>query len=246
MPSERPLYHRVATILREEIAAGRPPVGEALPGEATLCERFGASRFTVRAALAALADDGLIARRAGARTVVIARQPHAVFTQTVVSLDELMNYPADTRRETLSKGIVAVEPDAAVLLGCAPGREWFRIVALRRAASRPWPLCWTEIFLRPDYAAVARRPDHERTHVVEQVQCQFGEVLTRARVDLAPASIPAALAEPLQVAAGTPALLVTRRYHGQDGRLFEMTRSWHPEGRYAVSLDLNRRPQGSG
>lgn len=56
--------------LRDQIASGRVADGEALPGEQKLAQTFGVSRVTVRRALDALSDAGLIERRAGSGTRV--------------------------------------------------------------------------------------------------------------------------------------------------------------------------------
>ncbi|MGW4564962.1 GntR family transcriptional regulator [Streptomyces sp. NPDC004561] len=67
-----PLKHqRISRLLAEEIRAGRRPAGERLPGEHTLAQRFGVSRTTVRAALAELTEEGLIATRSGKGSYVV-------------------------------------------------------------------------------------------------------------------------------------------------------------------------------
>lgn len=55
-----PRYQRVADALRERIAAGALPRGAPLPSEAQLIAEYGVSRTTARAAVAALAAEGLI------------------------------------------------------------------------------------------------------------------------------------------------------------------------------------------
>jgi DNA-binding GntR family transcriptional regulator len=44
----------------------------------------------------------------------------------------------------------------------------------------------------------------------------------------------------LEVAAGTPALTVVRRYHGKGARLIEVSVSEHPADRFTYSLELQR------
>ena len=72
--SSAPRYMTLAETLRAGIAAGNPAVGELLPTEHALTEQYGVSRHTVREALRMLAEAGLIARRRGAGTVVVASQ----------------------------------------------------------------------------------------------------------------------------------------------------------------------------
>ncbi|MCC5477901.1 GntR family transcriptional regulator [Streptomyces barringtoniae] len=67
-----PLKHqRISGILAREIRDGTRRAGERLPGEHTLAERFGVSRTTVRAALAELCEEGLIATRTGKGSYVV-------------------------------------------------------------------------------------------------------------------------------------------------------------------------------
>lgn len=61
---------RVYLSLRDQITEGRLSDGETLPGEQRLAQQFGVSRVTVRRALDALSQAGLIERQAGSGTRV--------------------------------------------------------------------------------------------------------------------------------------------------------------------------------
>ncbi|MEV7179204.1 GntR family transcriptional regulator [Kitasatospora sp. NPDC093679] len=63
--SSQPLYRRVADVLRSEISSGVFPPGARLPSERDLCDRFEASRNTVRAGLNVLVAEGLISASQG-------------------------------------------------------------------------------------------------------------------------------------------------------------------------------------
>jgi len=65
-----PLHARVAEEIRGRILHGELPPGSALPSEARLCAEFGASRGTIRAALAALRREGLIGGGQGRQPTV--------------------------------------------------------------------------------------------------------------------------------------------------------------------------------
>lgn len=58
--SPEPLYARIRHALRDEILGGCHAPGGRVPSESELCERFAASRITVRQALAELQREGLI------------------------------------------------------------------------------------------------------------------------------------------------------------------------------------------
>ncbi|MEM7521378.1 MAG: GntR family transcriptional regulator, partial [Pseudomonadota bacterium] len=64
---------RVYLSLHDQISDGRICDGETLPGEQRLAETYGVSRVTVRRALDALNETGLIEKRAGSGTKVRAR-----------------------------------------------------------------------------------------------------------------------------------------------------------------------------
>ena len=75
MPLHRSIYEQ----LLAEIQGGTYAVGDRLPSEALLCERFQASRITVAKAIQSLQRDRLVSRRAGSGTYVQApAQGHAL------------------------------------------------------------------------------------------------------------------------------------------------------------------------
>jgi DNA-binding FadR family transcriptional regulator len=68
------LVKRVSDSLREDIGSGRFAVGDKLPSQSLLTERYDVSRTVVREAIASLQADGLLAARQGAGVFVTARQ----------------------------------------------------------------------------------------------------------------------------------------------------------------------------
>ena len=68
--SEKPLYVQLTGIIKRAITSGAAGVGQLLPSEAELCEAFGISRNTVRQAIGALEEDGFVVRRRGKGTYV--------------------------------------------------------------------------------------------------------------------------------------------------------------------------------
>ena len=68
--SAQPKHERLRDHLVNEIALGRLRVGEVLPSENILVEQLGVARSTIRQAMKALEDDGLIRRVQGKGTFV--------------------------------------------------------------------------------------------------------------------------------------------------------------------------------
>lgn len=89
--SSIPLYHQLTQIFREQITAGDFPEGSLFPSEQEIIARYGVSRTTVRLALAAIADLGLIRREQGRGTFVAAIK---VFSQ----LPQLSSFTEEVKR----------------------------------------------------------------------------------------------------------------------------------------------------
>lgn len=68
-----PIWQAIEGTLRSELSAGHYRPGDKLPTEAEFAARFGVNRHTVRQALAALAEGGLVHSRRGAGVFVTAR-----------------------------------------------------------------------------------------------------------------------------------------------------------------------------
>lgn len=235
-----PRYQEIVGILLDEIGRGRYPVGGLLPSEMQLCERFKVSRFTVRAALAALTDKGLVTRRPGAGSVVVAKEQRAVFTQTLGDLSELLNFPSDTYRENVETREVVADEHLASLLGCEPGAQWFCLSALRRSDYLEEPLAWTDVYVLPKYASVVKAKTLQRVPLYEQIEKRFGETVERAHFEFFASRIPPKIAKLLKVPADTPAMTVVRRYTGRSGEVFETTITIHPERRFTYTMELKR------
>src|SRR5262245_9879881 len=87
------LYRKVAAELREKIISGSLPPGAQLPSEPELEKQHGVSRNTVRLALAALANEGLVEPRQGRGTFVRERTSFTV----LASAEEGAPVPAPDR-----------------------------------------------------------------------------------------------------------------------------------------------------
>src|SRR3989441_11254073 len=94
-------YRDIAAEWQKEIRLGTYPVGKLLPTETELMARYSASRHTVREALRIIIEQGLIVRRAGLGSVVIATEPPVLFTHSGKSLTERLRYSNETYRRVV-------------------------------------------------------------------------------------------------------------------------------------------------
>src|SRR6201986_4284619 len=177
-------YRDIAARLQRGIRLGRYPIGKLLPTETELMARHSASRQTVREALRILMDQGLIVRRAGLGSVVIATEPPVLFTHSVTSLNEWLRYSNETYRDVVATRDIVADRKLAGLLKCEPGKHWFLIEAVRRSGQFAAPLGWTEIYVLRKFADVVKRADHGRRPVHEQVAKMDGQVTEHAQMEI--------------------------------------------------------------
>jgi DNA-binding GntR family transcriptional regulator len=234
------LYMQIANTLEKAIADGDFPVSAMLPTETELCCRFGASRYTIREALRRLNEIGLVQRKAGAGTVVIARTPPSAFMHRVATLRGLLYYPKHTYREMLSAELVTTDQQLSRIIGCEVGKEWFRIQCLRKSDDDPTPFCWGEFFVLPAIGRSMDWPkiDHETVH--DRIRNLGHHRAFRAVMEISASAITSPMAEYLIVREGAPALQIVRRYFDEHDDNFTTTRTIHPEHRFAYTMEFSR------
>ncbi len=236
----QPLYQEIADALLDDIRSGKVPVGAMMPTEMELRERFGVSRHTVREAIRQLGELGLLTRQAGLGTIVKATEARGTYNQSIESLDALLRYPDETTLTVESSEPVTTTPELVKTLDAKVGTEWIKISGLRSLRGQDAPICWTDVYVIPEYARVAEEIGKDPMPVYRVVESLFGEQVTGVKLELFADGVPEQMAEALQVAAGTPALVVVRRYTGHKGRVFEVSVSVHPQDRFTYSAELRR------
>jgi GntR family transcriptional regulator len=239
-------YREVAERLIEDIRSGRLPVGDNLPGELELVEAFGVSRHTVREALRRLEELGLIGRRQGVGTVVLSREPTQSYVQAVRSPAALLQYPEGSLLSVRHTEDVRAGRALARLLGARTGAHWLHVSCLRGFRDSRPPVCWVDLYLLPEFGDVVPRIGLKPGLVHELIEREHGEQVGNVDISIMARAMPARVAAPLGVEAGTPSLTVVRRYTSRSGRLFLASVSEHPGERFTYSLSLERGWQSGG
>lgn len=105
-----PYHYQLRELLRGEIVAGRWAVDEKLPSERELCEAFDLSRTTVREAIDALVNEGLLRREKGRGT----------FVASPKILEGLLQSPTGFSDSMVEQGIPVQTRVLRVEVGTAP------------------------------------------------------------------------------------------------------------------------------
>ena len=235
-------HTELARALADGIAHGQHPVGSLLPTEFELCERFGASRYTVRKALDELQQLGLISRRKNVGTRVEASHSPAAFTQSIATVDELAQFGAKHVRSVQCIEEVVADLDLAAELGCVGGTRWLRLSSLRVEGGRsPRPICWTDVYIDPTYTEIAAMVRTSPDMLISSfIETRYGRRIASIKQEITAVSLPKQLSDPLHAEVGSPALKITRRYLDSKGVAFEISVSVHPAGRFTFSSEMKR------
>jgi DNA-binding GntR family transcriptional regulator len=238
---DMPLYRAIYAQLAKEIAEGAYPVGQKLPSEQELCQRFSASRYTIRDALRQLQDEGIIRRRRGSGSIVASRLAPKRFVSSVHSVDSLMQYVAETRLEILTTEKIVVDHEFARMLGCPDDSVWLRISALRRSGDEALPFAYTEIYIAESYGGVAADVGAYSVPVYRSIEEAYGLSIARVDQTIEAATADRNLASRLTTDLASPILRITRRYISSDGELVEVAINCHPANRFQYNTLFEQR-----
>ncbi|MFC4275518.1 GntR family transcriptional regulator [Achromobacter aloeverae] len=234
------LYSRIAEELARRVADGTYPVGDPMPGENALAEEFDASRQTVRAALRQLQDLGLIARRRGIGTIVTAERQKAGFSQSLSSLEDLVQLAARTPRTLKHAREVVMDVEQAGRMGVRPGTRWLCLSSTRGEEGRP-PMVWTDLYVDAHYKGIRKlAQQHPDRLVSDLIEERYGRRIASVEQVISGCAIPDAVAKELGVPGQSPGLLILRQYKDLAGSVIETSESYHPADRYRFSMTLIR------
>ncbi|GIX32260.1 MAG: transcriptional regulator [Lysobacterales bacterium] len=236
----KPRYLRLADRLIAGIRSGEFAVGDLLPTELELCREFGVSRHTAREGLRLLEQMGLIERRRGAGTRVIARHSPVQYRQTVQSIDDLLQYGAATRLELIDTVLESADPLLAGRVGVESGSVLIRLRGLRRPRDGGLPIAYTEVWIPRPRGRLGDRLLDPTDAIYALMDLLNLRHLVRVEQLIEAESLSSDRAQALGVEPGSPALRFTRRYFGQGERLLAHAESSHPAGRFSYRTVLSR------
>lgn len=232
--SPLPLYMQLARHLKRLISDGTLAVEDALPAERDLAEGFAVSRVTVRKAVQALVDEGLLHQRPRAGTFV-AKAPHVEQPLSALTgfSEDMRSRGLEPSSRWLSRTVAPASPEEAMVLGLALGEKVSRLWRLRLADEAPMAIELSVVPARilPDPMQV--------TGSLYDVLRGLGYPPHRALQRLSAGLLNPDQAGILHVPEGTPALFIERRSFLENGRPLEFVRSQYRGDAYDFIVELN-------
>ena len=240
-----PLFYKVslsdklAQALVEEISRGNLKRGTQLPTETELCSLHGVSRITVRRALDALQNKGMIERIAGKGTFVTGRSKIAEWQ--LDSIEDLVKFIADTRTavpKILRWELVKPIAEARQFLGLSSGEKAYLMRAVRYIGKKPVYI--VEAYLPRAIGCLIDLQDLSKATPVELYETRLDMPPQRVVEEISVTTANAICAGPLGIQTGAPVVLHILQFHGPDGPLQYVREWWHPQY-FKRRYELNRR-----
>ncbi|WP_211441522.1 histidine utilization repressor [Collimonas humicola] len=220
-----PAFQQVKDHVQQQIRSGEWKPGDLIPSERELMVQFNLSRMTVNRALRELTDNQLLVRIQGSGTYVAPGKYQSTLVEIRSIDDELVARGHRYRSQVLTLEASAT-PVALKALGLDAGPA-FHSVIVHFADDIPIQLedRYTNPRLFPDYL---RQDFHLVTpnHYMVQIA-----PLDRAEYSIESKMPEAAMRKQLQMEAGEPCLLLSRRTWVGDTVATAVT-LWHPGSRY--------------
>jgi GntR family transcriptional regulator, phosphonate transport system regulatory protein len=200
------LWRRVADAIERAIADGRYEPGSRLPGETEIAELHRVNRHTVRRALAALAERGLVRAERGSGTYVEApRIAYPLRSRTRFS-EAIGAEGREARGQLIGHALEDADRTLARRLALKTGAPLVRLETVRFADRTPISrgTTWMSAERFPDLPRV-----YERYRSMTKTLLHYGiKDYRRAETRLTAAIVDAADAARLDLALGRPILLV--------------------------------------
>lgn len=232
----------IADALFSGIQAGKYKIGDRLPSEPELSLQFGVSRHTVRAALRALHNRGLVTSQQGVGTIVQEVHPVLHYSHGFTSAQDLQQYATTTNVRVIDRIEFAVNAEQAAQFGCKPGEHWWRVRTVRSEPSGHVVVAHSEIYIPLAFGAVLRGSGRSKQPFFALIERCFNETITEIQQEITCISrVTTEQAAYLKVPPESPAMQITRRYLGNGGRVLEVARSFHPSDVFNYSMRVQLR-----
>lgn len=228
--------HSVYLLLREAILRGGHAPGTLLPGELRLAAQHGVSRVTVRRALDRLAAEGLIDRRPGAGTRVLAAGGGGGWAADFATLmPQVVQMGQTTTARLLSCAYVPAPAAIAAALGRAERMQ--RAVRVRLADGVPFSHLTTHV---PESLAQSFSESDLATTPLFRLLERSGVQVGHARQEISATLAPPDVAEALEIAPGAALIALTRVVFDARGQGVEHLSALYRPDRFRLEMVLNR------
>ncbi|MFS8664545.1 MAG: GntR family transcriptional regulator, partial [Limnochordales bacterium] len=215
-------------LLRRQIESGQLPPHTRLPSEAELQERYGVSRMTVRLAMGALVNEGLVYRYPGKGSFVAPPRVSKRFVSMISFTEELRLRGFRPSSKVLEAREIPAADAIAQRLQIPPGTPVVLVRRIRYADGEPVGLNTSH--LRADLCPGILEEDLAQGSLYKLIEDRWGVRITRADRFLASIPCPPDLAGLLRVRPGDPILELRGVVYTESGVPLDYCEEYYSEG----------------
>lgn len=224
-----PVYIQIHNQLRQNIEDGKWQVGTKIPAERELAAEFHVSRMTLRQAIQALVDEGILERRVGAGTFV-ANQKVQEKMSGVTSFTELMQAAGKTpASKTISYHLTIPSQTEIEKLALQDGDQVLRMERVRYG--NDVPICF-EIATIPAKLVDNFSKEEVTTSFYRTLEKKAKLYPGHAIQHISATKATEKIANYLQIKRGDALLRMTQLSYLQDGRPFEYVHTQYVGSRF--------------
>lgn len=229
-----PVYIQIHNQLRENIENGKWHVGQKIPAERELASHFNVSRMTLRQAIQALVDEGILERRVGSGTFVANRKVQEKMAGVTSFTDLMLAAGKTPSSKTISYHLTVPSETEIKKLELAEGDQVLRMERVR--SGNGVPICY-EIATVP--ASLVKKFSREEitTSFYRTLEQKANLYPGHAIQHISATKATERIATYLQVKRGDPLLRMTQLSYLQDGRPFEYVHTQYVGSRFEFVLE---------
>lgn len=234
-----PYHYQLRQLLERAVTTGSLAVGDQLPTEAWLCDRYDISRTVVRQALSDLEREGLVSRIKGKGTYVSRPKLSEHVIQSLTSLHE--DLAARGERLVTKVLRLEVQPISSHVAEMLQLPESERIVLLERLRLlNGEPLVVTAAHMPHSLCAPILELDMTQRSLFETYERELGFKLHRGTRAVEARAAGNEIAEHLGIEEGAPVLAFSGVTYIEDGRPIEYFVGMHRGDRSRFEVELYR------
>lgn len=232
--SSIPLHVQLKNVLRNEILKGS--YNDQIPSERELMDRFSVSRSTVRRAVSALVQEGILVKKHGKGTFV-SRRPIEEWLGNLRTYNEIItSMGMKPSIKLLKQGVTSSPKDAASMLGVS---EFYVIERLRYADDIPVAL--EKQYYPKDLGFQLAQFDLNNAGIYDLLESSLGVNLWEAEQIISADRPTKEEAELLDIPAGSCVMITDRSLTNSEGKPIEYERSVYRPDMYSFRIKLTRR-----
>jgi GntR family transcriptional regulator len=232
--SPMPLYHQLERILRKDISRGRYAPGDLLPSEHELCERYEVSRSVIRQTLANLAHAGVVHSERGKGTFVAEPKLQERFVQRAAGFyQDLTRMGRTVTTTVVRQEVVELPLHVRDFLEVSHGVQIDRV---RSVDGRV--VVFVTTYLPSDRFPGLEHEDLNDRSLYAFLYDRYGQKVASGRRTVEAVAAEPEVAVHLEVAPGTPLLLLRSASRDIHGHPLEWFEAWHRADRTLFELEI--------